>query len=217
MASAETTTAVPTGRPASKGELTRRAVLDAAVTRFGRDGFRATSVAHIARDAGVGGTVPYAYFDSKEDLFLSALDQDASAVIHEGLTIVFDQGPGAAGGRATWRRDLMFTLVAALDQHPLARRVLANLEPDVTDRVADIPALVELRSAVAERLAADQRTGLVRPDIDPVAVGSGVVSIILSLLMSMIQLGEQVTGSYAADVIAVFEAAIDPVAPAPST
>lgn len=213
MASANTSTARPAGRPPSKGELTRQAVLDAAVHRFGRDGFRATSVARIARDAGVGGTVAYAYFDSKEDLFLSALDQDASAVIHEGLAIVFDADQ--PGGRATWRRDLMLTLVGALDQHPLARRVLANLEPDVTDRVADIPALVELRAAVAERLAADQRTGLVRPDIDPVAVGSGVVSIILSLLMSMIQLGEQITSSYATDVVAVFEAAIDPVVGAP--
>ena len=68
-----------------KGEQTRRAILDAAIARFGREGYRATSVADIARDAGVGGTVAYAYFPNKEALFLAAIDEDAAAVISEGL------------------------------------------------------------------------------------------------------------------------------------
>ena len=69
-----------------KGERTRQAILEAAIVRFGRDGFRATAVADIARDAGVGGTVAYAYFPNKEALFLAAIDEDAAAVIHEGLS-----------------------------------------------------------------------------------------------------------------------------------
>jgi AcrR family transcriptional regulator len=192
-------------RTASKGELTRQAVLDAAVECFGRDGFRATSVAHIARDAGVGGSVPYAYFASKEDLFLSALDRDASAVMSEGLSLVFDDP------RDGWRQDLIVTLVRAVEAHPLARRVLAGLEPDVTERGVEVPALVALRRAVAERLAAEQLTGAVRPDIDPETVGAGLVSIILSLLMSVLQIGPEVTASHADGVMAVFEAALDPV------
>ena len=75
----------------SKGAQTRAAILDAAIVRFGRDGYRATSVADIARDAGVGGTVAYAYFPNKEALFLAALDEDAANVIHEGVTTVLDQ------------------------------------------------------------------------------------------------------------------------------
>ena len=63
----------------TKGEQTRQAILDAAIARFGRDGYRATSVADIARDAGVGGTVAYAYFPNKEALFLAAIDEDAAA------------------------------------------------------------------------------------------------------------------------------------------
>ena len=65
----------------SKGEQTRRAILDAAIARFGREGYRATSVADIARDAGVGGTVAYAYFPSKEALFLAAIDEDAAGEV----------------------------------------------------------------------------------------------------------------------------------------
>jgi AcrR family transcriptional regulator len=44
----------------SKGAQTRQAILRSAITRFGRDGYRSTSVADIARDADVGGTVAYA-------------------------------------------------------------------------------------------------------------------------------------------------------------
>jgi len=191
---------------ASKGELTRRAVLDAAIARFGRDGFRSTSVAEVARDAGVGGTVPYAYFSSKEALFLAALDDDAAAVMEQGL------GQLASAERPPqWREHLILTLIDALDHHPLARRVLAGLEPEVTDRVQDIPAMLELRKAVVEQLRADQAAGLVRADIDAEAVGNGAVTIILTVLMSVLQFGRSGVGEYGADVMAVFAAALDPL------
>src|SRR5207249_4133684 len=103
---------------------------------------------------------------------------------------------------------LIFTLVAAVEQHPLARRLLAGLEPDVTDRVLEIPALNELRKACAERLRSEQLAGSVRNDIDPVAIANGVVAIVLSLLMSVVQIGGDVTAPYARDIAAVFEAAL---------
>jgi hypothetical protein len=49
----------------------------------------------------------------------------------------------------------------------------------------------------------------VRADIDPVAIANGVVTIILSLLMSLVQLGVGVGAAYSSDVAAVFEAALD--------
>jgi AcrR family transcriptional regulator len=192
-------------RTRSKGERTRRAILDAAIARFGRDGFRATSVADIARAAGVGGTVAYAYFPSKEALFLAALDEDAAAVIDEGLAYVFAEVPVA-----DWREGLLLVLVEAVDRHPLARRVLAGLEPDVTDRVADIPALTELRKICGQRLRDEQQAGTVRADIDPELVGSGLVTIVLSLLMSVVQLGTDTVAHFADAVVAVLEAAIAP-------
>src|SRR6185369_989911 len=150
---------------ATKGEQTRQAILDAAIARFGRDGYRSTSVADIARDASVGGTVAYSYFPDKEALFLAALDEDAAAVIHDGLSSVIDDSI------ADWRQTLIFTLLAAVEDHPLARRVLAGLEPDVTDRVLEIPALAEFRKATAERIHAGQLAGTVPADIDHVVIG----------------------------------------------
>lgn len=190
-------------RSATKGAQTRRAILDAAIDRFGRDGYRATSVADIARDAGLSGPAAYAYFPNKEALFLAAIDEDAAGVIDEGL--------GTLHGETVedWQRELVFTLLDAVERHPLARRLLGGLEPEVTARVLGIPALEELRKATAARLAAEQLTGTVRHDIDPVAVGNGIVAIVLSLLMSMVQLGPETALPYSEDVAAVFAAAIE--------
>ncbi len=187
----------------SKGAQTRRAILEAAITRFGRDGYRSTSVADIARDASVGGTVAYAYFPSKEALFLAAVDEDAAGVIGEGLAKVMD-----VPDIHRWHDTLIFTLVDAVERHPLARRLLAGLEPEVTVRVLEIPALNELRKACTELLRTGQAAGVVRPDIDPAAVGNGIVALMLSVLMSVTQLGPQTAVTYQHDVAAVFEAAL---------
>jgi AcrR family transcriptional regulator len=189
----------------TRGAQTRRAILDAAIARFGRDGYRSTSVANIARDAGVSGTAAYAYFPGKEALFLAAVDEDAAGVIREGMSSVL-----ADTDVGLWQQDLILTLVEALGRHPLARRLLAGLEPEVTERVLQIPALEELRKAVADRLGADQLSGLVRSDIDPVVTANGFVAIVLSLLMSVVQVGERAAGIYGDDVAAVLDAAIRP-------
>ena len=133
---------------------------------------------------------------------------DAAGTIAEGLSHLTD-------GQATvedWRQGLLFTLLEALERHPLARRLLAGLEPEVTVRVLDIPALEEMRKAVAERLRADQVTGRVRPDIDPGQTASGMVVIVISLLMATMQTGAD-GGDYelvAADVESVLHAATRP-------
>jgi AcrR family transcriptional regulator len=202
-----TTTRLAQEQPAeTKGALTRKSILAAAIDRFGRDGFRATSVADIARDAGVGGTVAYAYFPNKEALFLAAVDEDAAGVIHEGLSAL-----GQDPDPRVWRETLVLTLVSAVDRHPLANRLLAGLEPEVTARVLEIPALNEMRKACGNLLRLGQANGSVRPDIDAGAIGNGIVALILSMLMSVIQLGNETAFRYTTDVVAVFEAALGPI------
>jgi AcrR family transcriptional regulator len=188
----------------TKGELSRQAILDAAVPRFGADGFRSSTVADIARDAEVSGTLAYAYFDSKEDLFLAALDQDVALLIREGVTSILE-----TPGDQTWRYSLVFSLIGALDHHPLARRVLAGLEPGATGRMLELPALNELRVALADRLRKDQQLGIVRSDIDLASMGRGIVSIYVSMLMAVVQFGNEGIEAYGPDVMNVLGAAID--------
>ena len=47
-----------------------------------RDGYRATSVTDIARDANLSSTAAYVYFPNKEALFIAAVDEDAAGVVN---------------------------------------------------------------------------------------------------------------------------------------
>jgi AcrR family transcriptional regulator len=201
MADADTITDPPT----EKGTQSRDAILAVAIQRFGRDGFRSTSVADIAREAQVSGTLAYAYFDNKRALFLAALDADIAALIEEGVASVLD-----TPGDQTWRDSLVLTLIEELDRRPLARRMLAGLEPDAADRIVELPAMENLRAAVAARLRADQKDGLVRADIDVDTIGSGIVGIFITMLLAAVQFGIDGAAVYGREMLAVIEAAVDP-------
>src|SRR5689334_383852 len=67
----------------TKGERTRRRILEMAIDCFGRRGYRATSVSQIARAASLTQAASYAYFDNKEALFRAAVDADVSDLIDE--------------------------------------------------------------------------------------------------------------------------------------
>lgn len=198
-------------RPATKGERTRRALLEAAVARFARDGFRGTSVAEIARDAQLSGTAAYAYFPNKEALFVAAVDEDASGVVNEGLlTVIKDP-------EHQFDATLIFSLLDALDRHPLARRILAGLEPDFTVRLLHIPALEQVRKVSAERLREQQLAGEVRADVDPESIANGMMSIVLAMLMALVQTGADPAELLGTDALAVFDAALrPPLSPSPA-
>ena len=186
----------------SKGERTRRALLEAAIARFARDGYRTTAVVDIARDAGLSSTAAYAYFPNKESMFVAAVDEDAAGHIGEALSSVLE---------GTWSGEwggLIATLLDALDRHPLARRVLAGLEPEFTFRLLGIGALAQLRKGLADLLAREQDLGAVRGDIDPTMIAGGLVSIVISLLIVLVQTGASPDGALGDEVLAVLEASL---------
>ena len=65
-----------------KGAQTRRAILDAAIVRFGRNGYESTKWAEIADDVGIGPTALYHYFDSKQHCLYVIL-AEALGELHE--------------------------------------------------------------------------------------------------------------------------------------
>ena len=194
---------------ASKGERTRRSILDAAIVRFAREGYRATSLTAVARDAGLSPSAIYPYFPNKEALFVAAVDEDAAAEIEDGMA-----GVGEEDIIGDWRH-VIVGFLDALEKHPLARRVLAGLEPEFTVRLIDIPALDQLRKGFADNLQSLQMSGRVRDDLDARAMASGFLTIWLSLLMSLVQTGSKPVDLLGEDVLAVFDAAMRPVGPRP--
>ena len=167
----------------SKGERTQARILDAAVDRFGANGFRPTSVAAIARDAGVSAAAPFVYWPSKEALFDAAVDRDAHDVIEELLAIIDDDD----ATQLSWIAPVP-QLLDILTRHPLSQRVLAGHEPDAIGRLLEIPSFQDLRKHIAQSIIDGQARGVVRADLDPELAASGIESITLALAMAVLQL-----------------------------
>lgn len=192
--------------PAGKGERTRARLLEIAVRRFAHDGYRATSVSAIAREAGITPGAAYAYFDGKEELFAAAVDADAGALIEHAHAAA---PAGPLRGRVPL---IVAALGRGLADHPLARRVLAGREPEVVGRLLALPSLAALRDEIAQELLAGLRAGELRADLDPAVVALGLETIVLALLMGALQSGEAPDSERAEAVLAVLDAALRPPA-----
>lgn len=166
--------------PATKGERTRRRLLELAIERFGSKGFRATSVSEIARAAELTQAAAYAYFDNKEALFRAAVDADASGLIEQ----VTDQVRDLPVGQLI--PSVIVYAVMGVEEHPLAKRILSGAEPDEIPRLIDLPALSQLADLMSQALAEGQARGEVRADLDPAVLGPGLESLIMGLLFSAV-------------------------------
>jgi AcrR family transcriptional regulator len=189
----------------SRGAKTRQALLDAARERFARDGYRATSVADISRDAGVGGTTAFVHFENKEALFLAAVDDDLTSLFDELGVELASLGPeGAVPDR------LLATVLAIVERYPLARRLLAGLEPDVTERVLETESFAVLRRSVAELLAEGQEAGSIRPDLPPEHLADGLVAVVVAVAMASVQIGPTVPDSFGPGLATVLRGLLTP-------
>jgi AcrR family transcriptional regulator len=68
-------------------EQTRAAVIDAAGTRFVEQGYAATSIAEIARTAGVSPETVYATFGSKRELLRAVVHAAATGMVEGGMVV----------------------------------------------------------------------------------------------------------------------------------
>jgi AcrR family transcriptional regulator len=183
----------------SKGERTRRRILEIAIDRFGSRGYRGTSVSEIARAAGLTQAASYAYFDSKESLFQAAVDTDASDLLHQVNTMV------GVVPIAELIPSIIIYAVLSLEDHPLAQRVIAGKEPDEIPRLVELPALRLLGDMIGERLVVAQQLGEVRSDLNPETVSAGIESLILGLLFTTVQAGGASTSRYQVGVVEAFD------------
>lgn len=166
-----------------------QALLDAGLERFSRAGLLKTTIAELARDAGIGKGSFYKYFDSKEALFFAVQERE------EGL---FDTELRADLEKAGSGREAVHTLLLAvadrLERHPFLR---ALLDPEViTALLVRMPpeALQAHREHDRERflaLARDWRDrGWLRPEIAPETVFA-VVTATFALSLQRELMGEE--------------------------
>ncbi len=188
--------------PGGKGDRTRRRLLEIAVRRFAADGYRRTSVSDIARDAGLTPAAAYAYFAGKEALFFAAIDSDAASLIESSRR--------AASGETVRDRWLGFLaqLRVLIDDHPLARRVLAGEESDMVRRLLDLPSLAAVRSDLADDLRTGQATGEIRDDVSPELLAIGIETLSIAAIMAELQVGPVQQTDRVLGAITVFDAAM---------
>jgi AcrR family transcriptional regulator len=144
----------------------RRAILDAAVRVFARNGFHTSRVGDVAAEAGVAHGLLYHYFPSKEEL-LATIFRDTWRALLEALREVEESDEPAreqlrkvaAIVLRTWRRepDLVRVIVRVVARGPQLAREIDEIGQamDAIERiVARGQERGELRSDVDARLAA---------------------------------------------------------------
>ncbi len=71
------------GKREKKKEETRRAILDAAIDLFGSKGYKETSLAALAKKAGIGKSTIYTYFGTKREILMAFCEDILDFVFNE--------------------------------------------------------------------------------------------------------------------------------------
>lgn len=155
------------GRPRfAAGSAVRERLLDAAVTRFAREGIAATSTAKIASDAGVTAAMVHYYFTNRDSLLDAVAEERLLRNVNAVWAPVMDAGTGAldlvrglvqrimhAGQNQPWLPTLWLREVVSeggqLRERLLGRLPLAQVQQFMT------------------RLAQAQRRGEVNFEVEP--------------------------------------------------
>ena len=71
---------------------TRERLIESAIRRVYRDGFRSVGIDQILTDVGISKTAFYKHFDSKEDLMLAALDKQHQWLLETFRAMICERG-----------------------------------------------------------------------------------------------------------------------------
>lgn len=183
----------------TKGERTRARLLQAAVDRFGSQGYRATAVSQLSRDAGLTPAASYAYFDDKEAFWKAAVGADLDRLGAEiARGVAFSERPVV---------DSMVALVTGLQRHALARRVMVEGSPADLQLVLQHPIFATATSLLARGLAARQADGVLPAGADAAQLAMGMETIIFSLVLSVVRAGLEGEAARIDAVVALLQAA----------
>jgi AcrR family transcriptional regulator len=149
---------------ASRTELRRDRLIDAAQAVFARDGLRGASMERIAAEAGVARATVYAYFADKEDAFRAVCQRLADGLVASAHAALAAPGPPAARVREALLAKHVFAfsaahasphvadLLAAKDR--LAAPIFAAADTAIEEAVATVLAEQGLEAEVAALLMA---------------------------------------------------------------
>jgi AcrR family transcriptional regulator len=154
-------TAITTQRQLLRRDQRRAQILRAAAQAFSRDGYVATSVDEVAKQAGITKLIVYRHFDSKAALYRAILDEVATRLGEEWLTNTDESHPHGWAVRTllTVARELpdgfrlLFVHAAREQEFAAYADGFRRIQEELADRVlADLVADEPLRSWTARMM-----------------------------------------------------------------
>ncbi len=141
------------------------AILDAAEARFARQGFAPTTIKQIAGDAGVNSALLYYYYADKEALY-----GEVVARLIRGVAGTMTQAIAGITDPVEAVRTFATQHLAMLEANPRLRKVIGRELID-HDAAHAQEAIRHMAATIFDKLqgaiAAGQRAGLFRADLDP--------------------------------------------------
>ena len=200
------------GQRAELAKAARREEILAAARRvFATRGFRGTTIADIAEEAGIALGTIYLYYPSKEAVF-AALNQRLAELIAATVRAVAPE----ASLEATVRRRVHEIFATCSANRDLVRIAVINLDPD-TELTRGMQAAAEVRNRpVASEIAAAVERGQIRP-CDPVVTTrliEGIVSI--AVYQAFVLTGGEDADTYRDTCAEMIAAYLRPVAGTPA-
>ena len=151
----------PTTMPSERAAETRQRILDAAAREFAANGLAGARTEAIAAAAGVNKALLYYYFDSKDTLYLAALEMIAARVRDTTMAMLLkDASPGERIVRAAlshFDRVLSQQVFQSLMQQEMIRlhKGESAMMPVIVKKVFE-PVLIMYRAMVREGIASGE-------------------------------------------------------------
>ena len=119
--------------------------------------------------------------------------------------------PTRAAPAAIWELNIsppsltrpLATALENIERHPLARRLLAGLEPDFTARVLESESFHDLRTTLVPILVECQHAGWIRPDLPTADLADGLTAFILAMAMASVQIGPSIDRTFGRGITAI--------------
>jgi AcrR family transcriptional regulator len=186
-----------------RGDTTRARLIAAATAVAAEQGYAHATTRAIAEAAGVSEGTIYRHFPDKKALFLAAVVDGNSEVLGELDALPGRAGTGTVIGNLTEALKTLAGLRAEV--MPLELAMLADPEMGARRGVApssgDAPGPA---GAIAAYLAAEQRVGRVRADVDCYVAEVALLTVLFGLALSPSPDGEPVDSALLAATVGMF-------------
>ncbi len=153
----------------------RERILDAAVVEIAHHGYHHTTVAMIARRAGIADGTVYLYCRGKEEILVALFERAMGRFIDEGVR----QLPAAGDAAARLRRIVELHLSLVGRDRDLA--VIMQVELRHSLRFLDLFSRSRIReylAMIASVVADGQREGIFRADLDPLLTAKMIFGVL---------------------------------------